>query len=173
MTPHCFKFLAIQRHDSSIVVGPSSKDEKASGDPLQPGEADATGHPAEVRGRAQEDEPARHRLGTGGFQLGAASELLQPPAGGGAQVEEQPGEQCDVSFLVQQQQADISFQSRMIVSLPPPGPPAQPLALPHLRAPLERGGGPGDLLASLACISHRLGGGRGDTRCSAGRDCKA
>merc|ERR1719462_99769 len=74
-------------------------------DPFQPGEADAAGHPAEVRGRAQEDEPARHRLGTGGFQLGAASELLQPAAGGGAQVEEQPG------------------------------PPAQPLALPHLRAP--------------------------------------
>ena len=46
MTPHCFKFLAIQRHDSSIVVGPSSKDEKALGDPLQPGEADAAGHPA-------------------------------------------------------------------------------------------------------------------------------
>ena len=92
MTPHCFKFLAIQRHDSLIVVGPSSKDEKASGDPFQPGEADAAGHPAEVRGRAQEDEPARHRLGTGGFQLGAASELLQPAAGGSAQVEEQPGE---------------------------------------------------------------------------------
>ena len=120
MTSHCFKFLAIQTRDSSIVVGPSSKDEKASGDPLQPGEADAAGHPAEVRGRAQEDEPARHRLGTGGFQLGAASELLQPAAGGGAQVEEQPGEQCDVIFLVQQQQgAQISFQSRMIVSLPP------------------------------------------------------
>ena len=116
-----------------------------------------------MRGRAQEDEPARHRLGTGGFQLGAASELLQPAAGGGAQVEEQPGEQCNVIFLVQQQQGDISFQSRMIVSLPPPGPPAQPLALPHLCAPLERGGGPGDLLASLAGISHRLGGGGGDT----------
>ena len=99
MTPHCFKFLAIQRHDSLIVVGPSSKDEKASGDPFQPGEADAAGHPAEVRGRAQEDEPARHRLGTGGIQLGAASELVQPAAGGSAQVEEQPGDNYAISVF--------------------------------------------------------------------------